>query len=745
MRAFSLTTRFREDTFEGEACLLVYDVPSLSGSVIGDDIRDVLDRRPNTPRIFVLAPFLPLSEVTAALKAGVAVQRASAVPSAGELAALSLSVNAQGKTEVLSRTYTVRDGEVVEGDARLLSGELHQGWLFDLFDSNRGRVDAPLGVHFGKASEKHSEKFLRTSSVLLSTAACAVVGFFALGTIRAQEPRRIFVDTAPLLSVAFAMQRIAAALDLWVGMPSAKSFSSYGGIDKLPSLGRDDLVLISASTSGGLARRLSGMEVDESALLTLFLLKSSAEMASPGHVLCDLTYVSGRTFGYPLVKNHSAGTCELCKRGYVLAELEGDQFLLERRGVKRLRIAEASQPRDAREAAELLARQKVLSVRLHKQDTRRTDVALDVQALLQQNNQVASDFRRLLQRFTPAPVKFIVLVGFSYDAFSEIVKQAGMEEICRSAKVVLADAVGQLDPIEGANALVVVDFLSDHALLRGINAQLRSKVLGGCVAYLSAVTIADSSRNLADLRIFLSYGERGPDTFTYRSALSFMLPWSGERPSSWAEELQLLQQISFEGSLPKALDERRICLEEASSMSEGLFLPGLKGPLTIARDFVFLNTEHNIEDISQADVYAIVSNLLATARCDNKGLTEPVRRDSPPLTWTQSVYGQVLLCPSNFRDFNDAVLRASMLRAANPAELNYSLDEQCSAEVLDVLLADIDAWDHHRGDALPEFLLSLACGRLRIARQHMERLMFKLTHAALPDHLNTLIGVIPQE
>jgi hypothetical protein len=259
------------------------------------------------------------------------------------------------------------------------------------------------------------------------------------------------------------------------------------------------------------------------------------------------------------------------------------------------------------------------------------------------------------------------------------------------------------------------------------------------------VTIADSARNLADLRIFLSYGERGPETFTYRSAMAFMLPWAGERPSPWAQELQLLRRLASEATLPVVLEERRVRLEGSSSTSAALFLPGLHGEMKIAPDFVFLDTKRDIELISQADVYAVVSNLLATARCDNKGLTEQVRRDSPPLSWGQSVYGQVLLCPSNFRDFNDAVLRASMLRAANTAELNYSVDEQCSSEMLDVLLADVGAWHHHRGDALPEFLVSLACGRLRLMRRHLERLATEVGQADLPEHVKLLGRSIPQE
>jgi hypothetical protein len=355
-------------------------------------------------------------------------------------------------------------------------------------------------VHFGKASDKHSDKFLRTSSVLLSTAACALVGFFALAAVRPQEPRRILVDTAPPLSVAFAMQRVASTLGLWPRMPSAKSFSSYGGVDKLPRLSTGDLLLVSASTSGGLARRLVVAGADPATLATLFLLRSAPETQTPGGVLCDLTYRPGRTFGYPHVRNFLADSCELCKKGYVLAELEGDQFLLERRGVKRLRVARSSQTPEARASAELLSRRGALKVRLHARDTRRTDVRVEVEHLLATETTVATALRRLMTRYVPMPLKYVVLVGISVDSFNLLVAAAGMAGLCQSATVVAAEGVGTLVPAPGGNALVLVGLLDDHAVLRGINAQMRSKVPSGCVAYLSAVTIAESARNREDLR-----------------------------------------------------------------------------------------------------------------------------------------------------------------------------------------------------------------------------------------------------
>lgn len=744
MRALSLVTRYRVGTFEGDARLLVYDVVQLSSSLIGDDVRAVLDQRPNTPRIYIMAPFLPLQEVSEALRASAALRRAGAVGSGHELAVIGLRLEANGRATVVSRSYSIGSNDtVVEGDEAPLSDELREGWLFDLFDCNRGRIDAPPGVHFGKGSNKHSDKFLRTSSVLLSTASCALVGFFALAAVRTQEPRRIFVDTAPLLSVAFAMQRVASTLGLWPRMPSARSFSSYGGVDRLPRLSTGDLMLVSASTSGGLAQRLVEAGADPDTLATLFLLRSAPEAETQGSVLCDLTYRPGRTFGYPLVRNYSPESCELCKKGYVLAELEGDQFLLERRGVKRLRIARSSQTSDARASAELLSRRGALKVRLHAQDTRRTDVGLDAEELLRTETQVATSLKRLMIRHVPMPLKYVVLVGVSVDSFSHLTAAAGITEHCRSATVIAADCVGTLSPTQGGNALVLVGLLDDHAVLRGINAQMRSKVPGGCVAYLSAVTIAESARNREDLRIFLSYGEHGPETFTFRSAMEVMLPWTGDKPSSWSQELELLRRLSEQATLPDPFAARLGWLESTSESSDSVFLPGAAGELKLAANFVFLDTTNALERISQADVYAVVSNLIAAERCDGKGLNEPVRRDTPPLSWSQSVYGQVVLCPSNFRDFNDAVLRASLLRAADPAELNYAVDTQSSREMLDVLLADIDSWSQGRGDALPEFVLSLACGRLRLVRRHQEQFLAALRNSQVPGHLKLLASAIP--
>lgn len=158
--------------------------------------------------------------------------------------------------------------------------------------------------------------------------------------------------------------------------------------------------------------------------------------------------------------------------------------------------------------------------------------------------------------------------------------------------------------------------------------------------------------------------------------------------------------------------------------------------MTIRPDFVFLSTTANAQQVSQADVFAVVSNVLACTRAGKDNVTSPPPRGTP--IWSQTSLYQVLLCPSNFRDFNDPVLRAALLRAADEQELNYVLDELASAEMLDLVLAELGAWASGSADALPEFLLALSTRRLRLAHVHHVRLRHALGDAQLPDYLKVL-------
>ena len=733
MRALALSTRYREGAFEGDACLLVYDETELSGAMVSGDVRDVLNARPNTWKIYVVAPFLDEATVIRAALGGSAFERA-----AGNIGVL---VGRPSPGEPLSLQFLHRnevDGEI--GAPSPAIDELIQGWLFNLFDQSRALVDAPAGVHFGKGSGKHARHFLRASSVLLSSAACGVVGLVTLARLPAEEPRRIFVDTAPLVAVAQAMQRIARNLGQWAFAQPVVSFSSYGGIDRAPTMGYGDVTLVSASTSGSLADRLIGMGIAADNVVTLFLLKNPLKPLARGRVVCDLTAVPGRTFGYRPIESYLPESCPSCARGDILAELAGDQFLLEKRGIKRLRVSAASQKKDARAFFERHARTGQVQIQPYAADATANLVKFDIDRLTQ-DAEVLEAAVRLLRRFTPSPLHAIVLVDIQERTARRLFELAGMRHEFDTALRIGWEELDSLAPVDRGSMLVLAGCLNDHGRMRGINATMRTKAPQGNVAYLSVITLADSPRNLGDLRMFLSYGQHGGETFIVRSAYDLMLPWQRESVTAWDAEVELLQRIASDGALEPELATRLARLESMSCESDMLLIPGIEGELAIAADFVYLGTDTNLAAISQADVLAVVSNLLATVRCNDVALpaanVKPIGDD---VQWNQTLYGQVViapatLCARNMRDYNDSILRAAFLRMAFKQELDYSVDEHISQEVLDVIMTELSGWSSGRGNALPEWLLSLACDRLRLHSFHTPRLLDAVRVAQLPTWL----------
>ncbi len=738
MKAIALKTRFRTADREGDACLLVYDSVGLASSTISADVRDILVHRPNTPWIYVLCPFLGNEAAYETLFGGFAPERSGYQISLVQL-------HQDGDTWRIK--HRGPNGELAD-----LDRELVHGWLFDLFDRRGGLVKAPAGVHFTKLSGQHTDRFLRASNVLLTSASIGAVAFFCLGLIGDVHIKRVFVDTAPLVSVAFAMARIAKASGMGTSDPEVESFSSYDGLSNLPPLGSNDLLLLSASTSGSLAHELKNKKnANEKLIITLFLLGPSPTQPTLGLVACNLTITKDRLFGYDPVVNAKADTCTFCKRGYLAAPLEGDQFLLEKRDVTRMRISTASQPKQARDAMELLAGKGLLSVDLFT-TAQKTNIRLDLNAALAKATDIQEKTLRLLRRFSPNPLDAIVLVDLDEGLFKSLLAAAGLTEQFQNAVICSYDELASMPARDGARVLVMLGVLDDHSKVRSVNAQMRVKAARGDVAYLSVITFVDSAQSLRELEMFLCYGERGPDTFTFKSAMSLMLPNLDGVPTSWAQELELLQRMAADlgTRLDPMLHARRTGLLEAGIRQNGLFMEGKQGPLTIAADFVYLSAEGCLGAISQADIYAVVSNLLATARCADIGLATPAGKLPGTVVRNQSVYGQILvnlatLCPRNLRDYNDSILRAAFLRAAYQQELNYAVDEHCSSEVLAVFVAEVDAWQSGHGNATPEIVMSLACGRLKLWPEHLERFVKHCKATILDDWAQQLIDTVVGE
>lgn len=738
-RGLWLTARLREGSFEGEACLLVYDEYPFDDVLVSRDIKTVFERRASTAHIFIAAPNTPTPEALASLTAGSAFRRAMPY-----LAGLSgtfsfISLDPAHRSLQYGNFKQANDKVIVEAPA-LLPDELVHGWLFDLFHKSDGLVEAPAGVHFQKGSTKHSDKFLRTANVLTTSAACAWIALLCLTRVKVQHPRQILVDTSPLISLAYALQRVAVVHKIWTEQVPVKSFKSYGGLDHLGKISSSDVVLISATTSGSLVQRLEARGAKPHAIATIYFLSDEGAKATPPDVLCNLTAKVGRAFGYQRLRNYPATDCKLCESGSMAVELEGDQFLLQKRQTASLRVVKLSQPASAREALEHLTRTRVLAINLRPGTGARTLLQIDGDQLLS-NPWVRERMLRNLRRFCPQPVKLVVRVGVSPAAIDDLFRDAGHATLTAQGAVCIDHTeLGSQHVIPTGGALVVFGALMEHSTARSINASLRGLVASGIVTYISGVAISESPMAAQDLGRFLQFGEHGPDTFTFRPSAQLAFP-GPRRSSAWEQELRFLTELGASAELDPMLGKRSDWLGTNTHATAELFWPGQTSELKIQPDFVLLDTNDRPDEISQADVFVVVANALAAARCKNKDLDYKIPLGELPQL-SQTVYGQYLLSPSNFQTFNDAILKAAFLRAADQSELCFFIDEDASEEMLNIVLAEIQGWTRGAGDALPEILISIASRRLRLTETHAANVRRQALSANLPPHLIQLATAI---
>jgi hypothetical protein len=741
-RALWIAARYRDGAFEGEASLLVYDEDAVEDALISTDIRTVFERRPHTAKIFILAPHVPNAEVRAELSQGSAVRRAMPYLR-GQDSNLRLIQIERTTTSgiLLNHTGVTLEGDIVHFSPTTepLPAELASGWLFELFDRHQGLVVAPEGVHFTKSSGRHSRTFLRTANVLLSSAACSLLGLLALVHVLTQSPKRLLVDTAPLISVAYAMTRIAKRHGIWQGEPSIRSFSSYGGLDGIGRVSTNDVVLISASTSGGLLGQVVARGAQASNVVTLFGLRGADDRSAFGSLLSDLTHRMGLQYGYSPVPSYVASECPYCKVGWIAAELEGDQFLLQRRQHKLIEITKDCQSNGAREAIHELAKHRIFRIQLHLDSGPRPALDAETSALLG-HGEVRARLVRHVRRFCPTPLDLVVLTGVNAAEGRQLLVDSGLEQFVHTARFVDPSSLRSIAPIEGGSALCLFGVLSDYALARSINASLRSIVPTGNVTYLAALTLFDSEARFKDLERFLVWGERGADTFTFRSASRLSVPFLSDAITAWDKELHLLAELAEMAALPTGLAQRKAALEACTCNVDDLFWSSSRPRLAIQNDFVYLDTRAKKDVITQADIYATLGGVLSAAR--ERSLQQPSiggasgAGNRPALL--QSVYGHVLLAPRNFRLYNDAVLRGALLRLATASELNYAVDAECSEDVGQVIEAEIDAWASGGGDALPEMLIALATGRLALDHRWTVKIKQRLEGSRLEDDLRVL-------
>ncbi|MFC7518472.1 hypothetical protein ACFQUU_26015 [Herbaspirillum sp. GCM10030257] len=587
--------------------------------------------------------------------------------------------------------------------------------------------EAPRGSHYSKTSKSHSLAFIRASNALIRSQHTLTIAYW-LQSFVSQPARRILIDTSAIASAVYAACHLAINAGYISEMPVIDSFRSYEGLsdEDLEDV-KNTLFVISASTSGNLACEAFSRGVKPDRLITLYLL---ANHLPEQQALCLLRKDEEKNpEGLPLIPGWKEGACALCDQGLAKIQIGGDLFLTSLPKTEEVSILKKHLPSSQRDIISRFAGLGVFKV--HRRIGDRTcEMVIDLGPLLDPDvpgvpavTEFQKDWDRLMRSNVAANASHLVFPAYPesdtlanslYSYASELLRN---ESFTPTQGNQLVGAV----KVPNGSAVVVAACVDDPVEMMGINRDLRNVIPGGTAAYFVPFLRARTEAEAKNVTTNLTYGDRGAGTYSLYKMYDVFLP-EERLEDPWDIELKYLLKLSEwlddeNESIPLQILERRSSLRAttATGMSDALFWPDKNGrALQIRTNFVLLPTDDGRRTLTQADIFFVISALLNNLR--NLEGSESLR---------VSQYEKHVLSPANFIKFNDGVIQAAILRAARDGELNFVAadSEQYSAQMRDILLKLIVSEVEDAREALTEFVLAIAVGRLRLEKAHRDEVM----------------------
>ena len=621
--------------------------------------------------------------------------------------------------------------------------------LRQIFRDTDSLAAAAAGFHFAHPGGKHSTHFIRASQAVSRVQHAY---FVALAMLRALPPcsdeATLWVDTASVSAGGYAFMDLQRRTG-GVAIRRVETFGGYDGVAACLHPAVDDLVLISGSTSGTLARHvITTKNVPAPRVATLFFLAQAEWSTESGRLICDISDRTGNLF--PGVREsrikpydaYESASCVICGNGSGAIELEGDSFFpaaseLDLRMPSFIDRPFQNLTGEARKAQitefdgstyffDLLGSDVITfdggagaDRSPHGVTTRFGDVISSAPSshiakriLVEAKAAVAAD-QPVGAVISLLDNDSVALGQFLADHFLGASPEHNLKETDVRRREWRTAGTTSLTDIGDGTVLVVAAVLGSGRALTSISRELR-KVKGDYhPEYFVAVAHPESSTAWTILTRTL---ERRSNNKTTNLNYIWRLPREPRFPDAqtpWDRELVTLQEVgawlarhSAHSGLVSALEPRMQELGRLDSWK--LFVGAKKGlPIEVVNGNFALwpfdwSDHHSGEDPTHAEIYATVAHLLYESRRRNSQV------DGRVLTARRHGY---VLNPALFDRFNDPVIQGALIRAAEPGELHYTADADASHAVADLLWFVLDNIDSEAGGAAYEFLLALCEGR----------------------------------
>lgn len=596
--------------------------------------------------------------------------------------------------------------------------------LSTLFIRRGALLEAGPTAHFVKPSGRHDRRFLRAAHALSEGAEIFFCAFWILKYLD-DDVKRIHVDTSAIASIVLAGLLMRATK----AVPLITTFKSYDGMKHHPfNKDRKELVLISASQSGEMAKNIAKHIADPKLVVTLFSIAPVQD--SHTTILANLCFDKDlNPSGVSALEN------KINEANSRPIKLIGEHFLAAP-GAPRLILPRVTdRPEAIKNSLPQLVGKGVFRVFTSSliAKTRRA-IWIDVPKLIE-----TAAFKKWAtsQVAMHIPATIRAIVHFDNDPSSLVLAEAIKGEVERqgghlqTCQILSLKTIESADPDAsiGRSPVLVVGGATGHGgeFLMASRA-LRRYAPQSHRIYLTTAVMPVSYGAAAALR-------KNLEQPSHRFHWLFEMFVNRERlAESWDAEYQLLAD---DDELPPELEARLGALERSDGLIDDLFLPARVAKLQLRDNFAFWPSSVDCLSASQADVFTTIAAILENIRSGEKTpQNERLINDA---------YNRCIIAAEAFFRFNDGIIQAAMIRASLPIELDYSDSPGESELMADLIGRMIDLQHRSHGEALSEFLLALALERMKLSVASCGRLKTKIDNekASLSETNQWLAAKIP--
>lgn len=561
---------------------------------------------------------------------------------------------------------------------------------------------APPGTQFKKMSGKTNTEFIRASDMQSGDAETSFLGFCLLKYWKDNKIDYIYVDTMSIAPMLYKLINFKRMLNPNVKIPHLISYSSYSGIQGLIIQNKDrSLVFVSASSSGSMAKDLlNDKELRAQSIITLLSYVNAPEDTQ---LLCNISDIRPN-------KNR-------IKPGLSTIQIVGEYFATQVKEPREVLIGAKHARDDLQTRMDQLYDQELFNIKQYVPTLSEKEIYVDGEKLIKMDEFIRW-LQNMLEFYAPIHVSHIIytndiaskkMAEHALSFYANYLDGGSCPQLLSSDELATQE---NTDEVKGIIVLSAVNSKGNQLL--SISRDLRDFAKNTSRTFIIGISLPKSENAFNIFKSSLIYS---PNRVNHAFHTFWTLP-IGERlgiegqEDSWDLEFSLLQKDDFEDCV-LAQERLKTLSQRAMGLGVECFYKSLDGRhLMLRDDFAFWKPGYSLEKNHSSSVYLTIASVLQKAREDKKlAQSDKLYSDD---------YQRAVLSPECFARFNDGIIQASLLRGANPIELDYSVDMSISKKMKDILIRIIQSAKKERGEALLEFLIALATKRMQLTEDDMK-------------------------